>query len=77
MTLEIKPFDVAEVPNSDERISANLDEAFESGAPRVIAAAIGDAARLRNLSTLATSAGLTRETIYQAFSPEGDPTSST
>jgi probable addiction module antidote protein len=31
-------------------------------------------ARSRNPSTIARSAGLSRETIYQAFSPEGNPT---
>jgi probable addiction module antidote protein len=77
MTIETKPFDVAEVLNSDERISAYLEEAFESGDPSVIASAIGDVARSRNLSTLARNAGLTRETIYQAFSPDGNPTLST
>ena len=41
------------------------------------ASAIGDVARSRNLSTIARNAGLSRETIYQAFSPEGNPTLST
>ena len=77
MTIETKPFDVAEVLNSEERISAYLHEAFETGDARIIASAIGDVARSRNLSTLAKSAGLTRETIYQAFSSEGNPTLST
>ena len=77
MTVETKPFDVAEVLNSEERISAYLEEAFESADPHVIAAAIGDVARSRNLSTLAKNAGLTRETIYQAFSSDGNPTLST
>jgi probable addiction module antidote protein len=52
-------------------------DAFESGDPRIIASAIGDVARSRNLSTIARNAGLSRETIYQAFSPEGNPTLST
>jgi probable addiction module antidote protein len=34
-------------------------------------------ARSRNPSTIARNAGLSRETIYQAFSPEGNPTLST
>ena len=61
MPVETKPFDVAEILNSEERISASLEEAFESGDPRVIATAIGDVARSRNLSTIARNAGLTRE----------------
>jgi probable addiction module antidote protein len=74
MAIETKPFDVAEILNSEESISAYLEEAFESGDPRIIASAIGDVARSRNPSTIARSAGLSRETIYQAFSPEGNPT---
>ena len=75
MAIETKPFDVAEILNSEERISAYLEEAFESGDPRIIASAI--VARSRNPSTIARNAGLSRETIYQAFSPEGNPTLST
>ncbi len=77
MAIETRPFDVAEILNSEERISAYLEEAFESADPRVIASAIGDVARSRDLSTIAREAGLTRETIYQAFSPGGNPTLST
>ena len=77
MAIETKPFDVAEILNSEDRIAAYLEEAFESGDPRIIASAIGDVARSRNLSTIARNAGLTRETIYQAFSPKGNPTLST
>ena len=51
----------------------------ESSRPkrRFGASAIGDVARSRNPSTIARNAGLSRETIYQAFSPEGNPTLST
>ncbi len=45
MTIETKPFDVAEVLNGKERISAWLEEAVESGEPCVIASAIGDVLR--------------------------------
>jgi len=74
MTIETKPFDVAEVLNSEERISAYLEDAFETGDVSIIASAIGDVVRSRNLSALANSAGLTRETVSNAFSPQGDPT---
>ncbi len=77
MVLETNLFDVAEILNSDERISAYLEEAFETGDPRIIAAAIGDVARSRSISAIAKTAGLTRETIYQAFSADGNPTLST
>ncbi len=77
MGIETKPFDVAEILDSEERISAYLEEAFESTDAREIASAIGDVVRSRTLSGIARNTGLTRETIYQAFSPKGSPTLST
>jgi len=74
MTIDTKPFDVAEVLNSEERIAAYLEDAFESGDASIIASAIGDVVRSRNLSALANSAGLARETVSKAFSAHGDPT---
>jgi probable addiction module antidote protein len=74
MTIETEPFDVVEVLNSEERISAYLEDAFESGDPSIIASAIGDVVRSRNLSALANNAGLARESVPKAFSADGDPT---
>jgi probable addiction module antidote protein len=77
MPITTKPFDAAEVLNSDERIAAYLEEAFEDGTPSVIAAALGTVARARNFSAIARDTGLTRETLYKALSAEGNPTLST
>ena len=77
MAIETKLFDAAEFLTSDERIAAYLEEVFEDGDPGLIAAAIGAVARARNTSAIAKEAGLTRETLYRAFSPDGNPTLST
>ena len=77
MALETKPFDVAEVLTNDARIMAYLEEAFADGDPDLIASAIGDVARARNISAIARDTGLTRETLYRAFSPGGNPTLAT
>jgi probable addiction module antidote protein len=53
MSIDTNPFDVAEVLNSEERIAAYLEEAFETGDSLVIASAIDDVVRSRNISTLA------------------------
>jgi probable addiction module antidote protein len=74
MTIETRPFDVIEVLNSEERISAYLEEAFETGEASIIASAIGDVVRSRNLSALGSNPGLVRETVSKAFSAHGDPT---
>ena len=77
MALETKPFDAAEVLTNDARIMAYLEEAFADGDPDLIASAIGDVAQARNISAIARDTGLTRETLYRAFSPGGNPTLAT
>lgn len=77
MALETKLFDMAEVLSDDARIAAYLEEAFADGDPAFIASAIGDVARARNITAIARDTGLTRETLYRAFSPGGNPTLAT
>jgi probable addiction module antidote protein len=77
MTLETKLFDAAEVLIDEDRVAAYLEEAFADGDPALIASAIGDVARARNMSAIARDTGLTRETLYRAFSPGGNPTLAT
>jgi probable addiction module antidote protein len=77
MAVETKPFDVTELLTNEARMIAYLEEAFESGDAAFIASAIGDVARARNISAMAKDTGLTRETLYRAFSPEGNPTLAT
>ena len=64
------PLDHLETP--DDAI-AYLEAAFEDGDPRVIAAAVGDVARRRGMTTVATKAGLGRESLYKALSQDGNP----
>lgn len=77
MVLETQPFDPAEALIDDARIAAYLEEAFADGDPALIASAIGDVARARSITAVARETGLTRETLYRAFSPEGNPTLAT
>jgi len=77
MAIETKPFDAAEYLDTPESIAAYLEEAFQDGDPTLIATALGVVARARNISAIAQETSLTRETLYRAFSPEGNPTLST
>ena len=43
----------------------------------LIAAALGDIARARNMSQLARDTGLTREGLYKALSGDGNPSFAT
>lgn len=74
MPLETTLWDPVENLTSPEAERAYLEAAFEDGDPALIAAAIGDVARARGMSEIAKQAGLTRDTMYKAFRPEGNPT---
>jgi len=57
----------------DKDIAAYLDAAFEDGDPQLIAAALGDVARSHGMTRVAERAGLGRESLYKALSPQGNP----
>jgi probable addiction module antidote protein len=77
MAIEARPFDTVEILTSDDRIETYLQEAFETGETGVIANAIGNVLRARNITAISRETGITRETIYRAFSKEGNPTLAT
>lgn len=77
MTLKTKTWDPSEFLGSPESIAAYLEAAFEDGDPTLIAAALGDIARAIGMTHMATQAGVTREALYKALSPTGDPRLST
>ena len=54
-------------------IAAYLDAALADGDPVVVAAALGDIARARGMTAVARKAGLGRESLYKALSPQGNP----
>jgi probable addiction module antidote protein len=66
-------WDAVEHLKSDEDIAAYLNAAFEDGDPALIAAALGDIARAKGMTNVARSAGLGRESLYKALSPQGRP----
>jgi|SRR5690242_10622065 probable addiction module antidote protein len=66
-------WDAAEHLKSDDDIAAYLNAAFEDGDPALIAAALGDIARAKGMTNVARSAGLGRESLYKALSPQGRP----
>ena len=72
-TTRTRPWDAADHLESDKDIVAYLEAAFEDGDPAVIAAALGDIARARGMTKVATDAGLGRESLYKALSPTGNP----
>ena len=70
---QTRPWDAADYLETDEDIVAYLEAAFEDGDPGLIAAALGDIAKARGMAKIAAQAGLGRESLYKALSPNGNP----
>ncbi len=68
-----RPWDPAEYLETPADIAAYLEAAFEDGDPRVITAALGNIARSKGMTAIATKSGLGRESLYKALSSEGNP----
>jgi probable addiction module antidote protein len=73
MTISTKPWDIQEYLKTNEDMIGYLEAAFEDGDPDLIGVAIGDIARARGISNLARETGLTREGLYKALKPGGNP----
>lgn len=71
--LKTFPWDPAEDINTAEDVAVYLKVAFEDGDPQIIAAVLGDIARSKGMTDVARKAGLGRESLYKALSPEGNP----
>ncbi|MBK1692767.1 probable addiction module antidote protein [Ectothiorhodospira mobilis] len=70
-------YDTADYLESEEDIAAYLMAVMEENDPALLAAALGDIARARNMSQLAKEVGMSREGLYKALSGEGNPAFST
>lgn len=68
-----RPWDAVDYLETEEDIVAYLEAAFEDGDPRLVAAALGDVARAKGMTKVAREAGLGRESLYKALSPDGNP----
>ena len=73
MSLATRPFEIAELLDSEEGIAEYLRLVCEDGSPAEIARALGDVARARGMSEIAKTTGLARPALYRALSGEGRP----
>jgi probable addiction module antidote protein len=67
------PFDAAKYLKTDEEMVSYLELALEDGDPALIVTALGNIARAKGMTDLASKTGLGRESLYKALSPEGNP----
>lgn len=68
-----KKWDASEYLETEADIAAYLNVALEDGDTSVIAAALGDIARAKGMTQLAKETGITRDGLYKALSPTGNP----
>lgn len=79
MAIKTTRWDSAEYLKTDEDIKLYIEACIEEAGddPAFIVRALGVVARAKNMSQLARDTGLTREGLYKALAPEGNPTFST
>jgi probable addiction module antidote protein len=73
MGAKLKPLDISAYLDSNEVIAEFLTAALEDPNPEVFLSAIGHVARARGMSSIASSTGLGRESLYKTFAPEAKP----
>jgi len=76
MAIATTRWDSSEYLKTEEDMQLYLEACIEESGddPAFIIHAFGVIARARNMSQLARDTGLTREGLYKALSPEGNPT---
>ena len=79
MSINTTRWNSAEYLKTEEDMQLYLEACFEEAGddPSFIIHALGVIARAKNMSQLARETGLTREGLYKALSPEGNPAFST
>lgn len=70
-------WDASEYLEPEADIAAYLIAALEDGDTSMIAAALGDIARAKGITQLSKETGITRDGLYKALSPTGNPSSDT
>ena len=77
MSIETMPYDVADQLTHPEDQLDLIVDAVATGDPAVIRDALNIVARARGMTRVARAAGVTREALYKALGPDGDPRMST
>lgn len=73
MAIETFPFDPAEYLGDPEAQAELIADALATGDAGYVAHALGVVARARGMTQLARDTGMSRESLYKALSPQGNP----
>jgi probable addiction module antidote protein len=71
--IQTYPWDAADHLETKEDIIAYLEAALEDGDPSLIIAALGDIARSKGMTNIASETGLGSENLYKDLLREGNP----
>jgi probable addiction module antidote protein len=71
--IKTRPWDVVDYLRTNEDMAGYLEACLEEDDPALVAAALGDIARAKGMTEVAREAGLGRESLYKALSPNGNP----
>jgi probable addiction module antidote protein len=79
MAINTTRWDSAEHLKTEEDMQLYLEACLEEAGddPTLVVHALGVIARAKNMSQLSRATGISREGLYKALSPEGNPTFST
>ena len=70
---EAKEWDLAEYLESKEEVIGFINACLEEDDCETLWASLGDIARSRGMTQLSRETGITRDGLYKAFAPGGDP----
>jgi len=70
---KLRRFDVADELQTEQDIAQFLAVVIEDGDPALLAATLGEIARIRGMTQIAKEAGMGRETLYKALRHGSSP----
>jgi len=77
MKAKLYKWDITSELKTPEDRAAYIEAAMEANDPEFMAVALGDVAKAEGMSKVARKAKVTRENLYRAFAPGGNPTIAT
>ncbi len=75
--MKISKYNATDYLKTDTDIKEYLSASFETGDSKLIAKALGDVAKIKGMSKIASDTKLDRSSLYDSLTEQGDPKLST